>query len=130
MSADLCSLERSRPAPFGRFSLEAGARLYREYTGKTPLYAGQCAVRRRATARHRYGAATFSIEQIDPSEAQAEPSKAPSAQPPSVTPVLTAPNPIQRKRDSSTKIGGKPECVTCCSALLSANLCPQQSRPH
>jgi hypothetical protein len=109
---DFVQLGTQQAGAFRRFSLEAGARLYREYTGKTPLYAGQVRCERARNCSPTYGAATFSIEQIDPSEAQAEPSKAPSAQPPSATPAPDrAKPPSSANVNSSTKIGSKPECV-------------------
>ncbi|SFN88316.1 hypothetical protein SAMN05216386_2070 [Nitrosospira briensis] len=51
--------------PFAEFPLDQAARLYSDYTGSTPLFAGKaiCAVSMR-NCSESYGAAMFSIEEI------------------------------------------------------------------
>jgi hypothetical protein len=98
---------------FRRFSLEAGARLFRDYTGKAPLYAGDVRCKRAGNCSQSYGAATFSIEEVDPGVAQADPSEAAltQASKPKPAPGHVKPTPANASANPSTKIGNKPECV-------------------
>ena len=89
---------------FRRFSLEAGARLLRDYTGKAPLYAGDVRCRRAGNCSQSYGAATFSLEEVDPGVAQADPSEAASTH-------ASKTKPANAGADAATRIGNKAECV-------------------
>jgi hypothetical protein len=99
---DFARLGTQPEGDFRRFSLEAGARLLREYTGKAPLYAGDVRCRRAGNCSQSYGAATFSIEALDPGVAQSDPSETASTQ---VSKAKAA------SANPATKIGNKPECV-------------------
>ena len=109
---DFEQLGTQQAGAFRRFSLEAGARLWRDYAGKAPLYAGQVRCERANNCSPSYGAATFSIEQIDPGPAQAEPSQPASAQPSAKAASDRVKNPpSSANANPSTKIETKPECV-------------------
>jgi serine/threonine protein kinase len=54
--------------PFAEFPLDEAVRLYREYDGPVPLFAGkaQCLPSSSSDCTESYGAAVFSIEEIEP----------------------------------------------------------------
>jgi serine/threonine protein kinase len=57
-----------QPAPediFKKFPLDLGAKLYRDYSGTSPLFAGKAVCASGAQCSDSYGATIFSIEEID-----------------------------------------------------------------
>jgi len=89
---------------FRRFSLEAGARLLRDHTGKAPLYAGDVHCKHAGNCSQSYGAATFSIEEVDPGVAQTDRSEPASTQ-------ASKARPDNPSANAATKSGNKAQCV-------------------
>jgi hypothetical protein len=110
---DFASLGTLPAGAFRRFSLEAGARLLHDYTGKAPLYAGQVRCEGAGSCSQSYGAATFSIDQVEPGPAQAGSSEPATTQAPNTkaAPERVKAPPSKASPSPSTKIGSKPECV-------------------
>ncbi|HTT13391.1 MAG TPA: serine/threonine-protein kinase [Burkholderiaceae bacterium] len=93
---------------FLRFPLDVGARAFRDYNGATPLYAGELRCERAGgDCSPVYGAATFSIEQIDAGTAKSEATSGTPNPPRKATREESAGS----RANPSTKIASKPECA-------------------
>ena len=108
---DFVPLGAQEEGAFRRFPLETGARLYRDYAGRKPLYAGQVRCVRVDNCSTSYGAAAFSIDEVDANPPRAEPAEA-AEQPASVkhAPVRAEPPP-RANSTSAAGTGSTPECV-------------------
>lgn len=99
---------------FQRFPLEVGARLFRDYAGETPLYAGQVRCARPGACSQSYGAAIFSIEEIASGPAEAELPEAPAAEPSRAkstnATALAKRVPRRANANPSTTMEAKPDC--------------------
>jgi hypothetical protein len=76
---DFSSLKPGAEDVFQQFPLVTGERLYRAYTGSTPLYAGTVSCGGRPGCSEAYGAVRFSIEEIPATIAESPPIKPPAS---------------------------------------------------
>jgi len=109
---DFVPLGAQEEGAFRRFPLDTGARLYRDYAGRKPLYAGQVRCVRVDNCSPSYGAAAFSIDEVDANPPRTEPADAAPDQPASVKHAPTRTEPPPRANSTpTTKTGSTPECV-------------------